>query len=250
MTLYFIGIGLDNEQDITVKGLEIIKKSDKIFLESYTSKLNCPIENLEKLYGKKVIIANRELVEKTPDEILDSTKDIAFLVIGDALGATTHLDLMIRAKQKNIPTKLIHNTSIINAVGVTGLELYKFGKTTSMPFFEPNFIPQTPYNILSENLSIGAHTLILLDIKTDQNRFMTINQAIKQLLELENKLEKHIFSENTICIGCARLGANSQTLKAGTAKELLNFDFGAPLHSLIIPGKLHFMEEEAIELLK
>ena len=116
-----------------------------------------------------------------------------------------------------------------------------------MPFFEPSFTPDTPYEVLKENISIGAHTLILLDIKSDQNRFMTIAQAIDQLLELENKNKKNLFNPDTFCIGCARLGSKDQIIRSGKASELTKFDFGHPLHSLIIPSELHFMEEDALK---
>lgn len=35
--LYLVGLGLGDAKDITVKGLEIIKKVDYVFLEAYTS---------------------------------------------------------------------------------------------------------------------------------------------------------------------------------------------------------------------
>lgn len=44
--LYFIGLGLGDEKDITVKGLEVVKSCDKIFLEGYTSILCVNKENL------------------------------------------------------------------------------------------------------------------------------------------------------------------------------------------------------------
>ena len=116
MTLYIIGIGLNDEKDITLKGLEAVKKCDFVYLESYTSKLQCSVSDLEKLYGKKIILADRELVEKNSDEILQKDKDVAFLVIGDPMCATTHVDLMIRAKEKNIEVKVIHNASIVSAI--------------------------------------------------------------------------------------------------------------------------------------
>ena len=105
MGLNFIGIGLDNEKDITLKGLEKVKQCDFIYLESYTSKLNCSTEDLEKLYGKKIIIADRTLVEQKAEETIlknAKTSEVAFLVIGDIFGATTHTDLMLRAKKGTI----------------------------------------------------------------------------------------------------------------------------------------------------
>ncbi|MBN2422947.1 diphthine synthase [Candidatus Woesearchaeota archaeon] len=252
MTLFMIGLGLNNEKDITVNGLEAVKRSDFVYLEDYTSRLNCSEQDLEKFYSKKIILADRELVEKKADEILDEAikKNVAFLVIGDVFSATTHIDLYLRAKEKNIEIKVINNTSILNAVGIAGLELYKYGKTTSLPFFEKSFRPETPYDVIKDNKKLGLHTLILLDIKKDQNKFMTVSQAVEQLLRIEKKRRKKVFTEDTMIIGCARIGSDDFKIKFRKSKELLNEDFGEPLHCLVIPGKLHFMEEKMLELWK
>ena len=250
MTLYMIGLGLNDEKDISIKGLEAVKKCDYLFLEDYTSKLSVPVEKLEKFYGKKIFLATRELVEKRAEEILDKAieKNIGFLVIGDVFSATTHVDFFLRAKAKNIEIKIIHNTSIMNAVGVVGLELYKYGKTTSMPFFEPSLKPETPYDMINQNFKFGLHTLVLLDIKKDENRYMSVNEAIAQLLEIEEKRKQKVFTKSLKVIGCARLGSDNQLIKYGEVSELMRYDFGEPLHCLIIPGKLHFMEEEMLKL--
>ena len=249
MTLYFIGIGLNDEKDITIKGLEAVKNCEHIYLEYYTSILHTSIENLEKLYGKKIIIADRELVEKKADEILDKAKkeNVAFLVIGDIFGATTHTDLLLRAKEKKIKCEFIHNASILNAVGVVGLELYKYGKTTSIPFPTESFQPETPYDVLKMNKSIGLHTLILLDLRPQEKRFMSVNDAISYMLKIESKRKENIFTEKTMCVGCARIGGNFK-IKYGTAKQLLKADFGPALHCLIVPGNLHFIEEDALKM--
>ncbi len=250
MALYIIGIGLDNEKDITLKGLEIVKKAELVFLEYYTSKLNCSIEDLEKLYGKKIIIANRELVEKKSDEIIlpAKEKEVAFLVMGDALSATTHTDLMIRAKEKGIDVFVVNNASVFSAVALTGLQLYKFGKATSIPFPKENYHPETFYDVIKENRTSGLHTLILLDLDPFFNKYMTVNEAIKILFEVESRRNEYVFTEETPCIGCSRLGSFDARIKAGTAGELFSFDFGAPLHCLVIPGKMHFMEEDFLKL--
>jgi len=247
-----IGIGLNDHKDITVNGLETIKSCEHIYLEDYTSKLNVPIEKLQKFYEKKVILANRDLVEKNSDEIIDKAinKNVAFLVVGDVFGATTHSDLYLRAKDKKIQIKVIHNTSILTAVGQTGLELYKFGKTTSMPFFEPSFKPHSPYDVIKMNLENGLHTLVLLDIKKDLNKYMSVNTALKQFLKIETNKKDNIITEISMIVGCARLGSDNFTIKYGKVSELLEFDFGEPLHCLIIPGKLHFIEEDMLNLFK
>jgi diphthine synthase len=126
MALYLIGIGLNDEKDITLKGLEAIRKCSRLFLETYTSRLGCPIEELEKLYGRKIVPATRELVENRPEEtILPEAKEgnAALLVIGDPLAATTHVDLLLRAKKLGIETHVIHNASIMSAIAATGLQV-------------------------------------------------------------------------------------------------------------------------------
>ncbi|MBI2658719.1 diphthine synthase [Candidatus Woesearchaeota archaeon] len=249
MPLYFIGLGLGNEKDITINGLEAVKKCDLVYLENYTSVLNCDKSALEKFYNKKIILAGRNLVEDDENEIIENakSKNVAFLVAGDPLAATTHIDLFLRAKKQGIKCHVIHNASIVSAVGITGLQVYKFGKTTSIPLENENI--EAPYDALKSNLSLGLHTLFLLDLNPEEDKFMSVNDAIRYLLKIEIKKNEKVFSEKTLCIGCARIGSEKQVIKAGTARELLKFDFGKPAHCLIVPGKLHFMEEEALKIL-
>ena len=248
MPLYFIGLGLGNEKDITINGLEAIKKCDVVYFENYTSILNCTMEQLEEFYGKKIVTARRNIVEADDNEIIGNAKrrNVAFLVVGDPLAATTHIDLFLRAKKEGIKPIVIHNSSIISAVGITGLQVYKFGKITSIPFENENV--ETPYDVMKGNLSLGLHTLFLLDLNLEEEKVMAVNDAIRYLLRVELKRNEKIFSEKTLCVGCARIGNESQIIKAGAAKDLLKFNFGKPAHCLIVPGKLHFMEEEGLKL--
>jgi len=248
--LNIIGIGLNDEKDITLKGLELVKESDIVFLENYTSVLQVDVSKLEELYGKKIILADRDLVEKKAEqEILEKAKEknVSLLVVGDALSATTHIDIIKRAREMNIKVNVVHNASVLTAVSETGLQLYKFGKATSIPFPEENFKPETAYDVIKDNLSLGLHTLILLDLRPQEKRFMTVNQAIEILLEIEEKRKEKVISEETIGIGCARLGDDDSVIKKGTLKELKEFDFGKEVHCLIIPGKMHFAEEEFLD---
>ena len=247
MPLYFIGLGLNNEKDITINGLEAIKKCDILYLDNYTSTLNCAKEDLEKFYNKKINSVSRSLVESDDNEIIKSaqTKNVAFLVCGDPLVATTHIDLFLRAKKEGIKCRVVHNASILSAVGVIGLQVYKFGKTTSIPLDNENV--ETPYDVLKNNLSMGLHTLFLLDLSPEEEKFMSANDAIRYLLKVELKKNQKIFSEKTLCVGCARIGSESQVIKVGSAKVLLKQDFGKYPHCLIVPGKLHFMEEDALQ---
>ena len=250
MTLYFIGLGLNDEKDITVKGLDAIKKCDVVYLENYTSVLNVSKERLEEYYGKKIIIARRNLVEADDNEIISNAKEknVAFLVAGDCLSATTHIDLWMRAKKERIKCHIIHNSSILTAIGVTGLQLYKFGKITSIPLSNENV--ETPYDVLKGNLSLGMHTLFLLDLDPEESKFMSVNDALRYLLRVELKRNEKIISEKSLCVGCARIGSLDQKIKYWIVKDILKFDFGKSVQCLIIPGNMHFMEKEALQMWK
>lgn len=248
MALYLIGIGLYDEEDITLRGLSLAKDSDYIYLEGYTSLSSATIEGLEKKIGKKIERKEREFFEQGSKSIiaLAKEKNVGILVIGDPLSATTHIDLVNEAMEAGVKAEIVNNASIINAIGVTGLQPYKFGKITSIPYPQGGYMPETPYNILKENLSINAHTLLLLDLSPKDEKFMTANEAIEYMLSLEERKKAGIFTKDTLVIGCARIGSRSPTIKAGKAGKLLNEDFGKPLHCIIIPAKMHFVEEENI----
>ena len=244
MTLYLIGLGLWDEKDISVKGLETARLCDVLYMEEYTSRLGVEKTKIETLIGKKIEFLSREQVEQSDTIIKDAKeKDIGFLVGGDPLTATTHTDFLLQAKKKGIDTKVIHSSSIFTAIAESGLFMYKFGKSCSVPFPAEDFKPTSFYDVIIENKKRGAHTTVFLDLKPEKNRFMTINEALKILLNIGKEI-----TEDTIAIGLARIGSDNQIIKAGTIKELIDFDFGAPQHILIIPSELHFVEKEALEV--
>ncbi|KAJ0739186.1 putative diphthine synthase [Helianthus annuus] len=261
--------GLGDEKDITLRGLEAVKKSQKIYIESYTSLLSFGISEdgistLEKLYGKALIVADREMVEEKVDDMLLEARefDVAFLVVGDPFGATTHSDLVVRAKKMDVEVKVIYNASVMNAVGVCGLQLYRYGETVSLPFFTETWRPDSFYEKIQKNRGLGLHTLCLLDIRVKEPSleslcrgkkqyeppsFMTIGVAIDQLLEVEQLRGESAYNEDTLCVGFARLGSENQMVVAGSMKQLRTVDFGPPLHCLTIVGKTHPVEEEMLD---
>ncbi len=244
MGLHLIGLGMHDEKDITLKGLETIKKCDSVYLEIYTSLLDSSLEKLEELYEKKVNIATREMVEKDDNEILEKAKneEVAFLVKGDIFGATTHMDLVLRAQKLGIKIYYIFNASVMTVVGAIGLELYKYGKTTSIPFGNEHV--SAPIKIFDQNYKNDMHTLFLLDLDPINNKFLNINEASEYLI-------KHGVDENLIAIGCSHLGSRGAEVKTRTLKGMTNETFSSYPQSLIIPAKdLHFIEEEAINRFK
>jgi diphthine synthase len=167
MVLYLIGLGLGDEKDITIRGLECVKSCSKLYLEYYTSVLGIDKDKLEAFYGVPIVVADREMVESQAEEIYGSAKDtnIGFLVVGDPLCATTHVDLILRARNLGIKVEVVHNTSVMGAVASCGLPLYQYGYTVSIPFFEENWKPSSFYERIKYNLAGGMHTLCLVDIK-------------------------------------------------------------------------------------
>jgi len=250
--LILAGLGLYDEKDMTLKTLEYAKKADKIYAEFYTAVLTgTTLDKIEEVLGKKIILLSREDVEYRGNKLIEESKDkvVMFLTAGDPMVATTHIDLVIEAKKRGIDVRVINAPSIYSAVGITGLQIYKFGRTASIVFPEPNYFPETPYNVIRDNLKMGLHTLCLLDIQTDKNRFMSANEGLKILLELEDRKRENILSRDTKVVVLARAGSLKPKIVYGKIGDLIDYDFGPPLHSIIIPGKLHFMEEEALKYL-
>jgi diphthine synthase len=247
--LVFIGLGLNDEKGISVKGLEETKSADQVFMEQYTNLMvDFSLPGFEALCGRKVQLVSRQVLEEGNGEvILQAAKagKTVFLVPGDPFIATTHVTLRIDAEKQGIKTRIVHGTSIMSAiVSLSGLHNYKFGKTVTVPF--PENFSETPYIVIAQNKKMGLHTLCLLDLKASENLFLSINQAVKMLREVEEKKKQGVVTGETAAVGVARAGSNDPALKADFIEDLANYDFGKPPYSLIFPGELHFMEVDSL----
>ncbi|MBD3164588.1 diphthine synthase [Candidatus Woesearchaeota archaeon] len=243
MALFMIGLGLADEKDISLRGLEALKKCEFIYFENYTSKLQCNAIDLEKLTGKEHNIADREFVEKGSDEMIEKAKgkNVAFMVIGDPMCATTHIDLYLRAKDRGVKVEMIHNASIISAIGEIGLEVYKYGKITSIPFHNKDV--RAPVEVYEMNSKNGLHTLFLLDLDPKSKKFMSINEGAEYLI-------RNGISKDAAAVGCACIGSSDRVIRAAALGELGRHDLGSPPYCIVMPGKMHFIEEEALKLWK
>jgi diphthine synthase len=249
--LVFIGLGLHDENDITVKGLDEAKKSDVLFTESYTSRLKKgAIEKLEKQIGKEMIVLTREDVEGG-EMILHEAREkrVAFLVPGDPMSATTHVDLRMRAMKEGIPTKVVCGVSVVTAAtGLLGLQSYKFGRTTTLPFTQEGYFPSSPYEAIKRNKEMGLHTLVLLDLKED-GETMTVADALDYLQKLEEKEKGNIFTGETLVCALGDVGSDEPEVICDKMGELASRGFSSHIFCLVIPGDLHFMEKEALQAL-
>ncbi|HHI30208.1 MAG TPA: diphthine synthase [Candidatus Methanoperedenaceae archaeon] len=251
--LTFIGLGLYDELDVSLRGLEAIRSADKVYAEFYTSRLTgTKIEQLEELYAKKIHLLDREDVEGSPEWIKDAIDhEIVFLTGGDAMVSTTHIDLRLRAEKLGVRTEIIHGASIISAIcGITGLQNYRFGRSTTIPHpyttrSGKTSVSHTPYDTIKQNQESDLHTLIFLDIDREKG-CMSIKQGIKLLMQVENERNEEVISDYTLGVGVARAGSAREMVRADYLRELERLDFGRPLHTLSIPASLHPIEAEAL----
>ena len=249
--LVFVGLGLYDEKDVSLRGLEELKDADKVFSEFYTSRMpGLSIKKLEEMIGKKIqVVSRRVLEEEEGEQLFEAAKKgkAAFLVQGDPMIATTHVDLRISAKKRGIKTRVVHGASAVSAVrGISGLQNYKFGKAVTVPFCEDGVVYETPYNVICENMKMGLHTMCYLDIKAEEERYLTVNEALQTLVLSEKQKKQQVVTPKTLVVGVARAGSPNPVVKAGYIKDVIGYDFGTPPHTLIFPGKLHFMEAEAL----
>ncbi|MCW8965632.1 MAG: diphthine synthase [Candidatus Pacearchaeota archaeon] len=237
--LYLIGLGL-NVDGISVYGLETLKKCKRVYLENYTVDFPYSTGELGEKLGKKFILADREKVESL--ELVDEAQkmDVALLIYGSPLTATTHISLIQECKRLKIRYKIIYNASILDAVAETGLQLYKFGKTASMPQWKKSFTPDSFMKIVQENMSMKAHSLILCDIGLE------FSEALEQL---EKSAKKHEIPLKKIIV-CQSLGTKHRKIIYKTFEELQEYTNIKKPYCLIIPSKLHFLEKEVLDEMK
>ncbi|MFQ5531743.1 MAG: diphthine synthase [Candidatus Nanoarchaeia archaeon] len=235
--LYIIGLGL-NKDGISKFGLKAVSKCKRVYLEKYTVDFPYNLQELKEVIGKKVVEADREFVEGL--SIVDEAEkmNVALLVYGSPLTATTHISLIQEAKRLGVRYKVIYSASILDAVAETGLQLYKFGKVASMPKWDGSrgFAPDSFMKLVQENMSMKAHSLILADIGLE------FEDAIKQL---EESAKNYKINLKKIVV-CSRLGVKGRKIIYGDIEGLKDSKIKSP-YCIIIPSKLHFIEKEVLE---
>jgi len=240
--LTFVGLGLHDERSVTVEGREAIRTADRVFAEFYTSRLvGATREDLETFHDTAVEVRDRAGVEEDPEPILRAAEngDAVFCTAGDTMVSTTHVDLRLRAHERGIETRVVHGTTAAAAAAsLTGLQNYRFGKATTLPFpYGSVGVPGSVTDTIDANLERGLHTLVFLDIKAETDRFMTADVAAGLLADA---------FEDRLGVAVCRAGSPDPTVAADRLSALADREFGDPLHLLVIPGGLHHVEREAL----
>jgi len=252
--LVFIGLGLHDEFGLSLRGLTEAKSCAYLFAEFYTSVMpGLNLENLMKTVGKAVQVLSRVDVEERAEQVILSKAKVGkvgFLVPGDPMIATTHVDLRLRAHRAGVRTNIVHAASVGSAAaGATGLQSYKFGRTVTIPASWQGEFPESVHLAIKRNFSSGLHSLVLLEVDVENKRHITIPEALRQLLNASKQSSDSPIGTETLAVGISRLEAPDMKIKAGTVSELEQTEFGGPPYVMIFPGQLHFVEAEALELL-
>ena len=243
--LTFVGLGLYDERSITVEGREAVAAADHVFAEFYTSRLaGATVADLEAYHGVDVEVRDRDGVEGDPSAIIDAaiSGEAVFLTGGDPMVSTTHVDLRLRAHERGVDTRIVHGTSASTAAaGLSGLQNYRFGKATTLPFpgtYGGDDVPRSVVDTIGENRDRGLHTLVYLDIEAEQDAYMSADEAARLLAEP---------LDDVLGVAIARAGSPDPVVSADRLSELAERDFGDPLHLLVVPGDLHHLEAEALQ---
>ncbi len=246
MTLYLIGLGLGSWEYLTQKALTLMRKSDKIYLDSYTSFVDHKLlEELKRLLGPKIVEADRRTLEENASRIVGEAEkmSVCILVPGDPLIATTHLSIVLEAARRRIEVKVVHGVSAYSAlISASYLQAYKFGRTVTIP--RSGIGVESCYMSIIENMERGLHTLVLLDTTGGG---LDIPTAIKLLGKAEEKLSQGLISEKRLIICLARIGFGDEFKWAGSIPDALKIIYPPPPHSIIFPGNLHFSEADALK---
>ena len=248
-----MGIGLRGIKSMTLEELDVLKNSDVIYFDVYTSiSTENTISALERLLDKKIVIADREIIENS-DEILENARkfNVTLIVTGDALTATTHNEIRAEAMQGKIETRIYENASIFTTFPArTGLFNYKFGSIVSLPFVHENFFPLSVYDKIFRNYNNDMHTLLLLDL--NDGKTMNINDAIQNLLKMENKRKKGLITDKTPIIIGIKVGTDLEKIIFTNIREIINNKatnlFNESPASIIIPAGLNDKELEFIKI--
>ncbi|HXQ48971.1 MAG TPA: diphthine synthase [Thermoplasmata archaeon] len=247
--LAFVGLGLADERGLSERHLEALRTADRVFAEEYTAV--APLGTLERLaasIGRPVERLDRSLLESERPvlDALAAYPRVALLVVGDPFAATTHVALRLAVEAKGHTWRYFPNASILTAAaGYLGLMHYRFGRTVSIPFPAPGFAPRSPVDQIGSNRTAGLHSLVLLDLRPEEGRFLLASEALRILRERDP--EEAVLTGDTPVAVAARVGRDDAAGWFGPLERLASLDFGPPLHALVVPADLHFEEAAALE---
>ena len=242
--LFLVGLGLWDEKDLSIRGLEACEGADSVYAETYTSAWKGSLEMLSKMTEKQISLLDRSMMEEGIGKIIEEArrKRVVILVPGDPLVATTHQHVLLGARRAGVQARVIHSSSIYTAIASTGLSIYSFGKTVTVVSPREHYNPTSYYDLISENRKQGLHTLLLLDID------MSVRFALATLFQIENEKGQGLITPQTEVVAASMLGSPEERISYSRAGDLMKEEFPPPA-VIVIPGEMQFFEKEALESL-
>jgi diphthine synthase len=248
--LCFVGLGISGVKSISLEARDILSKADIVYLEQFTSPIGkSDLVKIKKMTQGEFKPVKRWLVEDG-NEILKNAKQkkVVLLSYGDPYIATTHIELRTRAIQEKIKTQSIHaSSSLTSMIGECGLHFYKIGRIATIMSEMKSLT--TPYYVIYKNVIEGNHTILLLEYNQDKDFFLNPKDAMKGLIETEKGQKRNVIDSSTYAIVASRIGFKDQSITSGKISSLLKINFGKPPHTVIITGRLHFTESDALKIL-
>ena len=248
--LWFVGLGISGAKSIPLEAQEVLAKADIVYLEQFTSPIGkSDLSKIRKMTKGEFRPAKRWLVEDG-NEILKNSKrkKVVLLSYGDPYIATTHIELRTRAIEEKIKTKSIHaSSSLTSMIGECGLHFYKVGRIATIMSEMKSLT--TPYYVIYKNIIEGNHTVLLLEYNQDKDFFLDPKDALMGLVETEKGQKRNVIDSSTYAVVASRVGFASQSIISGKISSLKKVDFGKPPHTVIITGRLHFTESDALKIL-
>ena len=248
--LWFVGLGISGAKSIPLEAQEVLAKADIVYLEQFTSPIGkSDLSKIKKMTKGEFRPAKRWLVEDG-NEILKNAKrnKVVLLSYGDPYIATTHIELRTRAIEEKIKTKSIHaSSSLTSMIGECGLHFYKVGRIATIMSEMKSLT--TPYYVIYKNIIEGNHTVLLLEYNQDKDFFLDPKDALMGLVETEKGQKRNVIDSSTYAVVASRIGFANQSIISGKISSLKKMDFGKPPHTVIITGRLHFTESDALKIL-
>jgi len=247
--LWFVGLGISGFKSIPIEAIDILSNADIVYLEQFTSPIGkSDLTKIKNATKGEFKLAKRWLVEDG-NEILKNAKKkkVVLLAYGDPYIATTHIELRTRAIEERVKTHSIHaSSSLTSMIGECGLHFYKIGRIATIM---SEMALTTPYYVIYKNIIEGNHTVLLLEYNQDKDFFLDPKDALKGLLETEKGQIRNVINLSSYAIVASRIGFKDQKIVSGKISSLKKIDFGKPPHTIIIPGRLHFTESDALKML-
>jgi diphthine synthase len=132
-------------------------------------------------------------------------------------------------------------------IGECGLHFYKVGRIATIMNEMKSLT--TPYYVIYKNIIEGNHTVLLLEYNQDKDFFLDPKDALQGLIETEKGQKRNVINSSTYAVVASRIGFADQSIVSGKISSLKKTNFGNPPHTIIITGRLHFTESDALKIL-